>query len=332
MRFLLRRLGFFVLTLWAAITLNFFIPRMMPGDPVSAMKSRLSHGGHVVDVEQLRVMLQQFGFDPGKNIFQQYVEYLGNMLTGHWGVSIGGTLGAPVTTLIGQALPWTLGLVGVTTLLAFLLGTFIGIIAGWRRGGFLDGVLPPMFVVTSALPYFWVALLLIVLFANGPHALLPNDNNYDIGLTPGFHGPFVISVLKHAVLPAATILITAIGGWILTMRNNMITTLGEDYVRMARAKGLSNRRVMMGYAARNAFLPNLSGFAMSLGFVIAGTILVEYVFNYPGLGHMFYSATISTDYPLLQALFLLVTLAVLVCVLLCDVAVFLLDPRARTKG
>ncbi|MDQ1725736.1 MAG: peptide/nickel transport system permease protein [Frankiaceae bacterium] len=332
MRFLLRRLGFFVLTLWAAITLNFFIPRMMPGDPVSAMKARLSHGGHVVDVEQLRAMLQQFGFDPGKNIAQQYVEYLRNMVTGHWGVSIGGTLGAPVTKLIGQALPWTLGLVGVTTLLAFLLGTFVGIIAGWRRGGFLDSVLPPMFVVTSALPYFWVALLLIVLFANGPHALLPNDNNYDIGLTPAFTGPFIVNVLKHAVLPAATILITAIGGWILTMRNNMITTLGEDYVRMARAKGLSNRRVMMGYAARNAFLPNLSGFAMSLGFVIAGTILVEYVFNYPGLGHMFYSATISTDYPLLQALFLLVTLAVLICVLLCDFAVFLLDPRARAKG
>ena len=212
MRFLLRRLGFFALTLWAAITLNFFIPRMMPGDPLSAMKSRLSRGGHIIDDTQLRAMLQQFGFDPGKNIGQQYVEYLGNMLTGHWGVSIGGTLGAPVTRLIGQALPWTLGLVGVTTLLAFLLGTFVGIIAGWRRGGFLDSVLPPMFVVTSALPYFWVALLLIVLFANGPHALLPNDNNYDIGLTPAFTGPFIVNVLKHAVLPAATILITAIGG------------------------------------------------------------------------------------------------------------------------
>jgi peptide/nickel transport system permease protein len=186
--------------------------------------------------------------------------------------------------------------------------------------------------VTSALPYFWVALLLIVLFANGPHALLPNDNNFDIGLRAGWNTRFVGSVLRHAILPASTILITAIGGWILTMRNNMITTLAEDYVRMGRAKGLSNRRVMMGYAARNAFLPNLSGFSMSLGFVIAGTILVEYVFNYPGLGHMFYSATISTDYPLLQALFLLVTFAVLLCVLLCDFAVFLLDPRARTKG
>ena len=332
MGYLLRRLGFFVLTLWAAMTLNFFIPRMMPGDPVSAMKARLSHGGRVADPAQLRQVLAEFWYDPDKNIGQQYVEYLHNMVTGHWGVSIGGTLGAPVTTMIRQALPWTLGLVGVTTILAFILGTLIGIVAGWRRGGLIDSVAPPIFVVTSALPYFWVALLFIVLFANGPHAMLPNDNNYDIGLEPGWNPTFMGSVLEHAILPAGTILITAIGGWILTMRNNMITTLAEDYVRMGRAKGLSNRRVMMGYAARNAFLPNLSGFAMSLGFVIAGTILVEYVFNYPGLGHMFYSATISTDYPLLQALFLLVTLAVLICVLLCDFAVFLLDPRARTRG
>jgi hypothetical protein len=162
--------------------------------------------------------------------------------------------------------------------------------------------------------------------------ILPNDFNYDQGLTPAFTGEFVWSVIKHGILPAATILITAVGGWILTMRNNMVTTLAEDYVRMARAKGIPSRKIMFGYAGRNAFLPNLSGFAMSLGFVISGTILVEYVFNYPGLGYMFYNATVSTDYPLLQALFLLVTLAVLICVLLCDFAVFLLDPRARTKG
>ncbi|HET6988631.1 MAG TPA: ABC transporter permease, partial [Kribbella sp.] len=234
--------------------------------------------------------------------------------------------------LIGSALPWTIGLVGIATILAFLVGTFIGTIAGWRRGGLIDGVVPPVFIVTSALPYFLVALVLISLFAIGDNPVLPNDFNYEQGLTPGFNGPFIGSVLQHGILPAATILITAIGGWILTMRNNMLNTLAEDYVRMARAKGIPNRKIMFGYAGRNAFLPNLSGFAMSLGFVISGTILVEYVFNYPGLGYMFYNATVSTDYPLLQALFLLVTLAVLICVLLCDFAVFLLDPRARTKG
>jgi peptide/nickel transport system permease protein len=139
-------------------------------------------------------------------------------------------------------------------------------------------------------------------------------------------------VLSHAVLPAATILITAIGGWILTMRNNMITTLAEDYVRMGRAKGLSNRTIMINYAARNAFLPNLSGFAMSLGFVISGAILVEYVFNYPGLGYLLYNAVHNTDYPLLQVLLLLYTVAVLVAVFACDVAIAWLDPRARAKG
>lgn len=332
MRFLARRLGFFVLTLWAAITLNFFIPRLMPGSPEQALRTRFSKGGQIVSTEQLRRVLAEFGFDPNKNILVQYLEYLKAMVTGHWGVSIGSSLGVPVTTLIGHALPWTLGLVGISTILAFLLGTLIGIVAGWKRGGLIDGIVPPVFVVTSALPYFWVALLLISLFAMGSHPLLPNDFNYDQGLHPGFNSAFITSVIKHGILPGGTILITAVGGWILTMRNNMITTLAEDYVRMARAKGIPNRRIMTGYAARNAFLPNLSGFAMSLGFVIAGTILVEYVFNYPGLGYMFYNATVSSDFPLLQALFLLVTLAVLICVLLCDFAVFLLDPRARAKG
>jgi peptide/nickel transport system permease protein len=331
-RYLIRRLGFFVLTLWAAMTLNFFIPRMMPGSPEDALRQRLSKGGAVVTAEQLRTVLAEFGFDPNKNIVLQYGGYLKSMVTGHWGVSIGSSLGVPVTTLIGDALPWTLGLVGIATVLAFVLGTLIGTVSGWRRGGLIDGIVPPVFIVTSALPYFWVALLLISLFAIGSNPILPNDFNYDQSLTPAFSGEFILSVLKHGILPAATILITAVGGWILTMRNNMVTTLAEDYVRMARAKGIPGRKIMFGYAGRNAFLPNLSGFAMSLGFVISGTILVEYVFNYPGLGYMFYNATVSTDYPLLQALFLLVTLAVLICVLLCDFAVFLLDPRARTKG
>jgi peptide/nickel transport system permease protein len=333
MRFLLRRLGFFVLTLWAAMTLNFFIPRMMPGNPAQAIKAQLNHSGHIASPAQLNALLASYGFDPHAGLLGQYLTYLKDMVTFNWGVSIGGSsLGTPVRKLIAQALPWTLGLVGTTTVLAFVLGTLIGVVAGWRRGGLIDGIVPPIFVVTSALPYFLVALVAIALLANGAHAPFPNDQNYDIGLQPAWTGQFIVSVLKHAVLPAASILITAIGGWILTMRNNMISTLGEDYVRMARAKGLSNRRIMFGYTARNAFLPNLSGFAMSLGFVVAGTILVEYVFNYPGLGHMFYVATASIDYPLLQVLFMLVTVAVLVCVLLCDFAVFLLDPRARAKG
>src|SRR5262249_11500424 len=178
---------------------------------------------------------------------------------------------------------------------------------------------------------FWWALLLILFFWVWTGGLLPSDFNYDTSLVPGFSPGFVGSVLQHAVLPAATLLITSIGGWILTMRNNMITTLAEDYVRMGRAKGLPNRRIMYNYAARNAFLPNLSGFAMSLGFVIAGAILVEYVFNYPGLGYLLYNSVQNTDYPLMQVLFMLFTVAVLVAVFTCDVVIAWMDPRARAK-
>jgi peptide/nickel transport system permease protein len=329
MSFLVRRLGFFVLTLWAALTLNFFIPRFMPGSPLDALRARTKNQ---LDPAALNHMLTAFGFKPNANAFQQYLDYLGNMVTGQWGVSIGATLGEPVRTLVGQALPWTLGLVGVATIIAFLLGSLVGTVAGWRRGGVIDSVLPPVFVVTSALPYFWVGLLLILVFSVWTNGFLPSDFNYDTDLLPQFTAPFIANVLQHAILPGATIVVTAVGGWVLTMRNNMITVLAEDYVRMGRAKGLSNRRVMIQYAARNAMLPNLAGFAMSIGFVIAGSILVEYVFNYPGLGYLLYNAVQNTDYPLMQALFMLFTIAVLIALLVCDIAIAWLDPRSRAKG
>jgi peptide/nickel transport system permease protein len=328
MRYVIRRLGFFALTLWAALTLNFFIPRFMPGSPLQALRDRTHNKLSPAALEQ---MLTSYGFKPNQNVAVQYVDYLGNMLTGHWGISIGGSLGVPVSTLVRHALPWTVGLVGVATVLAFLVGSLIGTLAAWWRGGRLDGLLPPVFVVTSALPYFWVGLLLILAFSVWTNGFLPSDFNYDSNLQPELSVGFAGNVLRHAVLPGATILITSIGGWILTMRNNMITTLAEDYVRMGRAKGLSPRRIMTGYAARNALLPNLSGFAMSLGFVISGAILVEYVFNYPGLGYLLYNAVQNTDYPLMQALFMLFTVAVLVAVLICDFATAWLDPRTREK-
>jgi peptide/nickel transport system permease protein len=329
MRFVLRRLGFFVLTLWAALTVNFFIPRFMPGDPITAMQARSRTR---LSPAALQSMLTALGYKPHENIVKQYFVYLGHMFTGEWGVSLGSNLGEPVGKIVTEALPWTLGLVGIATVLAFLLGSLVGIVAGWRRGGLIDSILPSVFVVTSALPYFWVGLLLILVFSVWTNGFLPADFNYDSDLTPGLDATFVLNVLQHAILPGLTILITAVGGWVLTMRNNMITTLAEDYVRMGRAKGLSNRRIMYQYAGRNAFLPNLSGFAMSLGFVISGAILVEYVFNYPGLGYLLYNAVSNTDYPLMQVLFMLFTVAVLVSVLICDLATAWLDPRARAKG
>jgi peptide/nickel transport system permease protein len=158
----------------------------------------------------------------------------------------------------------------------------------------------------------------------------PGAFGFSINMTPGFNLAFIVNIVEHAVLPACALLITTIGTWILTMRNTMVTTLAEDYVRMARAKGLPGHRIMLDYAARNAILPNLTGFAMSLGFVVGGAILVEYVFNYPGVGYMLLQAVSNEDYPLMQALFLLITVAVLVAILLADIATAILDPRTRT--
>jgi peptide/nickel transport system permease protein len=324
MRFVLRRLGFFVLTLWAALTLNFFLPRLMPGNPALAA---IGNSRGAVSPQALKVLEAQFG-TTHQNIASQYGSYLGDVATGKFGNSLTTQPGTSVGHIVLNAIPWTLSLVGLTTVLAFVLGTGIGIAGAWRRGGRLDSIMPPIFVVMTVIPYFWIGLILILVFGVKLR-WLPYIDSYDITLTPGFNLTFIGNVVEHAILPAFTLLITTIGTWILTMRNTMITTLAEDYVRMARAKGLPGRRIMLDYAARNAILPNLTGFAMSLGFVVGGAILIEEVFNYQGVGFLLLQAVNNHDYPLEQALFLLITAAVLVAILISDIATAVLDPRTR---
>ncbi len=326
MRYALRRLGFFAVTLWACVTLNFVLPRMMPGSPIADMMAK--YHGHV-SVKTLQAIEVAFGIDTHTSLIAQYFQYLGDTATGNFGMSL--TQTEPVSQVITGAVWWTVGLIGVTTILAFVLGTLIGIIGAWRRGGWLDGILPPVFVITSSIPFFWIGMLLI-LFVSKFFVTFPTSGAYSYGATPGFNGPFIADVLQHALLPGLAILITSIGGWILTMRNTMVTVLAEDYVRMARAKGLPSWRIMFDYAARNAMLPNLSGFAMSLGFVLSGAIVVEYLFNYQGVGYYLLEAVLNQDYALVQALFLLITVAVLVAILAADVLTAVLDPRTRTGG
>ncbi|MDE3030944.1 MAG: ABC transporter permease [Acidobacteriota bacterium] len=325
MRFLVRRLGFLLIALWAALTVNFFIPRLMPGNPAEAILAQFRGRLNPSSLKAIEVAL---GIGKHQNLLASYFEYLRNTLTGNFGVSTS-YFPVPVTSVISRALPWSLGLVGISTVLGFLFGTALGAIAAWRRGGWLDNVLPPSFIVVSAFPYFWVGLLSIWLFSLTLN-WFPTLGGYTETVTPTLTWGFIGDVLWHAVLPAFTILLTSIGGWILTMRNNMITVVAEDYVKMARAKGLRPRRILWQYAGRNALLPNLTGFAMSLGFVISGAILVEFVFNYPGVGFLLLQAVSAEDYPLMQALFLLITVAVLVAIFLSDVATALLDPRTRS--
>jgi len=324
MRFVVRRVAFFVATLWAAITINFLIPRLMPGNAAIAMLGR--YRGRI-NPAALHALEIAFGINTHQGLVSAYFSYLGNIVRGRFGTSLTFFPDAVMHEVL-QALPWTLGLVGLTTILAFVAGTLIGLISAWRRGGMLDGVLPPIFVITSAFPYFWLALLAIWLFAI-KLGWLPENGGYDVKTNVAWSWTFIADVIRHSILPAATILATSVGGWILTMRNNTISVLAEDYVRMARAKGLSSWRIMWTYAGRNAILPNLTGFAMSLGFVVSGAILVEFVFNYPGVGWMFLQSVENQDYALMQGLFLMITVAVLVAILAADIATAILDPRTR---
>src|SRR5579875_1417275 len=321
MRYLARRGGLFLITLWAALTVNFAIPRLMPGNEADAVLSTFRGinpaAVHALDIE--------FGINIHQSLVSSYLQYLGNCLTGNFGIT---ALGISVKSAIISAMPWTLGLVGVTTIIAFAIGTVVGILSAWWRGGKLDGLLPPFLFIVSTLPVFVIGLLLLYLFA-GVLNWLPQSGNYDIGATPGFNLSFMWDVFKHALLPGISLVVVTAGLWVYSMRNNMVTTIAEDYVKMARAKGLKDGRVMSGYAGRNAILPNLTGFAMQIGYVLGGSIAIEYLFSYPGLGYLFYTSTTDHDLPLMQGLFLFYTLAVLVCVLLADLFTAVLDPRMR---
>jgi peptide/nickel transport system permease protein len=320
-RYLTRRGGLFLVTLWAALTVNFIIPRVMPGNEAQAVLATFRNinpaAAHALEI--------QFGVNSHQSLLSAYFQYLGHTVTGHLGVD---AQNVSVGHEIASKLPWTLGLVGVTTILAFVIGTVAGIASAWRRGGRLDSVLPPTLFVLSTVPVFFVGLLFIYVFAV-KLGWLPLSGNYSVGATPSFSPSFIWNVLKHALLPGLSLVIVTAGLWVYSMRNNMITTIAEDYVKTARAKGLPSRRIMYDYAARNAILPNLTGFAMQLGYVLGGAIVIEYLFSYPGLGYLFYTATTDHDLPLMQGLFLVYTLAVLICVLIADLLTAVLDPRTR---
>jgi peptide/nickel transport system permease protein len=266
------------------------------------------------------------GVGHGGSLWSQYVAYLNDVLHFNFGTDVS-QYPAQVSTLLGQTIPWTLTLVGSATVIAFLLGTALGIVAGWRHGGALDRVLPGLMFL-QAIPYFFFALILIELFALKLH-VFPIGEGYAEGLVPGWHWSFIGSAIFHSLLPALTIVLTSVAGWMLQMRNVMITTIGDDYVIAAQAKGLPNRRVIFTYAARNALLPQLQGFGLALGFVVSGALVMEIVFSYPGIGLLLLNAVTSNDYPLMQAIFLVITFAVLLANLIVDIIIVLADPRAR---
>ncbi|KSU67174.1 MULTISPECIES: ABC transporter permease [Micrococcaceae] len=325
MSFLLRRLGFYLLAFWASITLNFLLPRLMPGDPVTRMLSRSQQRLEPQQVEALRTLM---GVDGGP-IIPEYFAYLGRILTGDFGMSIS-RFPTPVSEVIASQLPWTL-LLGLTSLIiAVILGNLLGILAAWRRGGFLDSIAPPLLVFIGSFPYFWLAMGALYIFGISM-GVAPMRHAFSVGLVPGFNLVFILDVAAHLILPALTIVLVSLGGWMLGMRNTMIATNSEDYILMAEAKGLRPHRIMLNYAARNAMLPSVTSMGMSIGFIVGGALLTEVVFAYPGVGYQLLGAVQGLDYPLMQGMFLTITAAVLIANFLVDLVYVRLDPRVR-KG
>jgi peptide/nickel transport system permease protein len=323
MRFLIRRGFFYLITAWAAITMNFLIPRLMPGNPVQILMARFQGRLSPAAVKSLTIL---FGLGHA-GLWSQYVHYWQDLFAGNLGISFT-YFPTTVTSVIAQSLPWTAVLIGVSTIISFLIGTIGGVIVAWRRGSWMDNVLPPATTFFSAVPYFWLGLITVFVFSVDLH-WFPLSGGYSSSTSVGLSGSFLASAVYHAILPGITIVVSSVAGWLLGMRNMMITTLAEDYVVMAEAKGLAKRRVMFAYAARNAVLPSIASFAMTLGFVVSGAILVEIVFSYPGIGYVLYQAVTNEDYPLMQGIFLVITLAVLVANALADLAYLVLDPRTR---
>jgi len=324
MAFVVRRLAFYLVAAWVALTVNFFIPRAMPGSAVQDIMSKFPN----LNPPAYKALEAMLGVGHPGSLWHQYTTYLDDVFHLNFGTDLI-EYPAKVSTLLGQTIPWTLTLVGTATVIAFFLGTGLGIIAGWRHGGWLDRVLPGL-MFFQAIPYFFLALILLDFLALNNH-LFPISQGYAGGLIPGWHWDFIGSAIYHSILPAFTIVITSVAGWMLQMRNVMITTIGEDYVLAAQAKGLPNRRVVLTYAARNAILPQLQGFGLALGFVVSGAIIMEIVFSYPGIGLLLLNAVTSNDYPLMQAIFLVITFTVLLANMIVDVVIVFVDPRVRAR-
>lgn len=328
MRHLFRRIFFYLVAIWISVTLNFFIPRLAPGNPAQAMLTRLERRGPISPAAE-KALEAAFGINTSDSIWVQYFKYLSNMLHGDFGISYV-QYPVPVTSIIAQNIVWTIILGAVAVMISFILGCLFGIVMAWKRGSLIDTMLSPAMTFLSAIPYFWLALIILYFFGFTLN-WFPFSDGYDTTLDIGWTPDFIISAIYHAILPALTIVLSSIAGWMLVMRNSMITTLSEDYVLMAQAKGLTRRQVMFLYAARNAILPNVTGFALAIGSIVGGQLLTEIVFSYPGIGFSLLQAVQGQDYPLLQGIFLIIALAVLGANFIADLVYVALDPRVRLE-
>lgn len=318
----MRRFGQYLLVFVVAVTLNFLLPRLMPGNPL-ALIAGVDVG--LMTPEERAEVIEQVGLN--QPLIVQYVDYWKSILTGDFGFSF--KSGRPISEIISERLPWTLLITGSALVVSAIFGVTLGAFSAWRRGKKIDLSLLSGMIAVESLPSFWLGMMLISVFS------------VQLGLFPSFGAvtpasglsgwSHVRDIAEHAVLPIATLSVLSVPGVYLTMRYSMLEVLGEDFIRTARAKGASEGRVLFGHVARNAMAPVVTFLAIRFAFSFGGAVIIETVFSYPGLGRLIFEAVSGRDYPVMQASFLVITIAVLLANLFADLLYPILDPRSRAS-
>lgn len=322
-----------VLTIWAVVTFTFILIRQMPGNPVEVKIEQLMISQNMTYQEAYNRAAGLFDFDPNAPLLKQYLDYMADLLQGDLGRSIT-SAGTPVVDQILRYLPWTLFSVGVGLLISFTLGIFVGMAMAYWRGSVFDNVMTALASILFGIPNYITALLIILVL--GVQMKWFNVGSMlggvDQGLKPGFNYDYLASVTKHALLPVITYVSATVGGWMLTMKSSTISTLGEEYVTVAQARGLRQWRILTAYVGRNAMLPLVTRLAISIGFVVGGSVIIETIFLYPGLGKFLVQAVSSRDYTSMQGVFLVISVTVVASNMLADMMYGALDPRVRISG
>lgn len=319
-----------LITIWAVTTFTFFLIRQMPGSPVEVKIDELMTRQGLTYDEAYRAAATIFNFDPDRPILLQYADFWGNLLRGDLGNSITKG-GVSVASIILRYLPWTLFSVGLALLISFSLGILIGLAMGYWRGSWFDNIMTAIASLLSGLPDYILALLVIVFFGVQLHW-------FDIGsvrggvdptITPAFSFEYIKSILQFAFMPILIYVLASIGTWILSMKSSTLSTMGEDYVTVAKARGLPERRILNAYIGRNAMLPLITRLAITVGLVVGGAVIIEEMFQYPGLGRNLYIAISGRDYTTMQGIFLVITISVVFANIFADFVIGWLDPRVR---
>lgn len=325
MRYILRRIVVSILVIWVVITISFFLVKTMPGNPAEALYYHLLQQGHLTIAQIKQEVASVYVVMPHGPIWKQYLQYIWQLLHGNFGTSIDYT-NRTVLSIIGNAIPWTVMVVTLALILSFVIGISIGIIMGYAPRSVASKVTTIVMTILNAIPNYLVALLLIYLLAD-LHPIFPIAGAYTPGIKVGLNGRFIFSVIRHAALPLASSVITSLGGWALAMKGSVSMILGGEYVTAARARGVHQRTILRSYVGHNAMLPLATRLALSIGFMFGGSVFIESLFAYPGIGYYLVTSVSNRDYPLMLGCFILIATAVVASNFIVDLLYPFIDPR-----